>query len=468
MDLIRDLSEHSSYRPTGGDLLKLFQLAFDKELEKEQLVNFFKSPSYLRKVKQTLKDRLLDGILLNSFSQLTKVQQAHFKIRRRNLEVMILIASEKKKAAIKVAEETLSHAEKYGLVDVALNMSRELEHHYSVVLVNTAKRDKYHQKNLRNQALFLQEIKAQSLFNDLAFCIQRKRITEHIPPAIEELSFIAKSNREYKFNLYYYSIKNLYARFTRNQSAIIENCRAAAAFFNQSRTILPYTTSWNFKFQLIPVYLMQRKYADAGFIIGECLELPNKGSYNWHLTLLYRAVLGFYSNKKMVALQAWKLAKKTPKKFDSAIVTERWKIVGAYLALSEKMGQIKYPAEFKIYRFLNDTTANATAKINMLILELLHLLADGKHDRYMDRVEHLESYIHTNCKGKPRAKYFLRMLKAVEVGDYNLIRVEAHAKKHRDLLRRTASTININVLDSEPVPYPVLWKMVLNHLRTKI
>ncbi len=467
MDLIRDISEYSSYRPSGGDLLKLFQLAFDKELEKEQLVSFFKSPGYLRKVKQTLKDRLLDGILLNSFSQLTKVQQAHFKIRKRNLEMIMLLQSGKKKAAIKVGEETLLSAEKYGLVDVALNMSRELEHHYSVVLSNTAKRDKYYQKNLRNQKLLLQEIKAQSLFNELAFCIQKKRETEHIPSAIKRLQVIGEENKEYKFNLYYYSVKNLYARFVGNQAEVIENCKAAAAFFSQAKTILPYTTSWNFKFQMIPIYLNKRQFGDASIMIGECLELPSKGSYNWHLTLLYRAVLGFHSNKRLIALDAWKTAEKTPKKFNSALVEERWKIVRAYLVLFEKAGQLHFPAQFRTYRFINDTSPNPTAKINMMVLELMHLLLDGKHKVYMNRVEHIENYIQQNTKGNARAKYFLRMMRAVETGDYNVLRVKAHAKKHYDLLQRRYSDININVLDSEPVPYTVLWGIVLDYLGKK-
>jgi len=462
---ISDISEFSTFRPSSGDLLKLFQLAIVDEVEKESAVQFFKSPTYFRQISKRLKDKLLDGILLNSFTQLTKFEQTHFRIRKRNLEMMMLLQSGKKETAITIGEETLLSAERYGLVDVALNMSRELEHHYSVVDTNTAKRDKYYLKNLRNQKLLLQEIKAQSLFSELAFYIKKNRSTEHVPGFIELLEVLSRENKEYKFNLYYYSVKNLYARYKGDQEQIIINCKEAADFFNRSTTILPYTTAWNFKFQMIPVYLTKRHFGNASILIEECLKLPSKGSYNWHLTLLYKAVLGFHNNKRLTVINAFQQAQKVPKKFKSDEVEGRWKIVGAYLALFKKVGQLKYPVEFRTYRFLNDTKANATAKVNMKILELLHLLLDGKKKAYMAIMEHIEQYISRNLKGNARAKYFLRMLRAVEDGDYNALRVEAHAKKHYDLLRRTASTININVLDSEPVPYSVLWEIVMAHLR---
>lgn len=464
MNLIKDISEYSGYRPSGGDLLKLFQLAIVENINRQDAVKFFSSSSYFRKIYKQLKDRLLDGILLNSFEELTKVQQSQFTIRKRALESIMLLYTEKKEAGIKIIEETFFSAIKYGMSDVALSMGKELVIHYSVISPNKQKRDRF---ITATEFLFKkakEEWRAQSLFADLAFCIQQKNSINNIESAFNELHEIAEENKEYKFRLYYYSFLNLYNRFTNNQDAIIQTCKEAISFFKSSKTLLPYTTSWNFKFQMIPVYLHKKQYADTSAIIQDCLRLPTKGSYNWHLTLLYKVVLGFYSEKPAIALQAWKTIQKTPRKFHSEVIENRWSIIYGYLALFQRTGNLHFPNSWKTRKNLNDTRTPVTGKVNLIILELLHLLLDGKKKAYMNRVENIEGYIRDNLRNKPRPKYFLRMLRAVELGDYNAIRVQAHAKKHYDLLKRTTNTININVLDTEPVPFEMLWEMVLERL----
>jgi len=467
LNLLKAISLHSNYRPSSGDLLKLFQLSIVEEVGQKEVVSAFKSKGYYRHLKKELKDRLLDGIFLSSFKELTTIQNTHFRIQKRNLESKMLIQSDQRIAGVKIAEETVAKAEKYGLVEIVYTLSRDLEIIYAVNKNETRKYQKYKEKVAIYLKYLRQETTAQSLFAELAHCIQRKKDTNHIPSAIEVLRLWTFENSQYKFRFYYYSIRNLYARLNNDHAQIIKICKEAATFFGQSTTILPYTTEWSFRFQMIPVYLTQKAYGDAGVCIKEILHLPTAGSYNWHLTLLYKVVLGFYSNRRGVVIQAYKAAKSVKMSFSNEVIDERWKIIDAYLALFEKAGQLKYPIEFRTYRFLNDTKANQTAKINMFLLELLHLLLDGKKKVYMKRVESIESYIQTNLKGNRRAKYFLRMLRAVELGDYNAIRVAAHAKKHAVLLKRCTNTININVLDSEPIPYPVLWDLVMDFLRKK-
>jgi len=103
MDILKDISTISSYRPQNGDLLKLFSLAVEKELNKEEIVRFFPNKNYFRGTYKKLKDRLLDGILHNSFGQLTKIQQQHFQVRKRALESVMLIYTGNKTAGLKIA-----------------------------------------------------------------------------------------------------------------------------------------------------------------------------------------------------------------------------------------------------------------------------------------------------------------------------------------------------------------------------
>lgn len=174
MNILKDIAKVSNYQPKSGDLLKLFQLVIIEDLAKEEAATLFPSASYFRKTYKNLKDRLLDGILLNSFKGLSRVQEKHFKIRRRAMESTMLIHLAKKKAGIKIAEETYYLAEKYGLVDVALSMSRELEVHYGSIELNTLKWKKFRANTKKYRGYFDAECEAQSLFGELAHAYQKK------------------------------------------------------------------------------------------------------------------------------------------------------------------------------------------------------------------------------------------------------------------------------------------------------
>ena len=253
MNILKDISTISSYRPQNGDLLKLFSLAVEKELRKEEIVHFFPNKNYFRVTYKRLKDNLLDGILHNSFGQLTKIQQQHFQVRKRALESIMLIYTNNKIAGLKIAEETFTTAEKYGLVDVTLSLSRELESLYSNIQLNKAKRNKYKAKTVAYRQYYDNECQVQSVYSDLSFCIQKKESTEHIPAAIAELDLISANNEQFRFRLYYYSLQSLYHRYKGDHQALVQTCKEAIHFFEQQNNpSYPIPLNGAFIFKLFP------------------------------------------------------------------------------------------------------------------------------------------------------------------------------------------------------------------------
>jgi len=467
LNTLKEISLFSAFRPDNGDLLRLFQLAIVKEVSRDEAATLFTSKNHFNVIYKKLKDNLLDGLVLSSFKGLSKIQTKHFKIRKRSVESIMLLYSEKKNTGAKLAEETLIAAMKYDLVDIVLSMSRELENHYAVVDSNNKKWKKFHIITTQYLNYFSHECSAQSLFSELAICIRSKKNPKYLLLRIEALEPLLLENYQFKFRLYYYSILNLYARYNNDQPTIIKTCQDAIAFFSKESSILTKTSQWNFKFQMIPIFLAQKKYAKAEILIRECIQYPKKGSYNWHLTLLYQTILGFYSNKPQIVVKTWKLATNTSKKFQSEVINNRWLIIRAYLCFYAKVNRINYIGSFRLYRFLNGIQASTKGKINLYILELLHLLVDGKKIQFMKRVEYVETYIRLNPQLTKRARYFLRMLRAVELGDYHIIRVTAHAKKNYQNLLKTEASLNANVLDAEPVKYEILWDLILDFLQKK-
>ena len=159
--------------------------------------------------------------------------------------------------------------------------------------------------------LYNEELWIRSIYAELSIKVQSK---DDITNIKRQLKTPNEANKEYMYRLYYYNALSLIARYQNDQIGLIETCKKAIAFFSKRTTPLPYTTKFTFQFQLIPIYLKQKKYADAHVIIKSCLVLPSSGSYSWHLTTLYKAVLGFYSGKPIIALNAYLEAQKALKK----------------------------------------------------------------------------------------------------------------------------------------------------------
>ena len=462
MELLRTLINLSSYEPEKGDLLKLFQLLNNDDFSRAEVLSKFESGSHFRQVNKKLKEKLLDDFLGGSFKELEPVIQQQFKIRKQALEVILLFQLDKRSVAVKLAVETLQAAIKYGQLDIALDLSAKLEHHYSVTELNSAKRKRYRQKHELFDRLTSEYSKCERVYNELAVLAQKNKAVEHLAPKIAALGIKVEENDYYKFRILFYATKILYAQVRNNVEGIAMVCNDAIDYLNDTKTVLPRLTQFNFKFQLIPVYLSQGKYSEAEKAIMQVLSYPKKGSYNWHHVLLYKAVLGFYSDKPQMSRAAYQQAQAAQKKFQSPLLEEQWKLVRAYLAWYEKIGRLPDTGQYRVYRFLNEVTALKSDQL--LIIELLHLLVANKKKKYMERAESILPFIKNN-KPSPRTKHFLKMLWAVEQGDYNEFRVEEHARKHLKALRRVpAAQTSVNVFDTELVKYEMLWEGVVRCL----
>ncbi len=220
---------------------------------------------------------------------------------------------------------------------------------------------------------------------------------------------------------------------------------------------------------LVPIYLLKKKFADAETTLKNCLTLPPPNSFNHHKTLIYQALLGFYSNKPKIAQHAYKVAHTTPTKFESTVIDQRWHLIKGYLALYHKLGLIQFDQPFRLQSFLNipEAQGNHNQKANLIILELLHLLTDKNYPKFFAKLERVEAFISKRFKAHEykRTRYFLRMLKAVVKGNYHGKLVLAHAEKQSKLLAKSTENLNVDTIEREIVPYEILWDLVIKQLR---
>ena len=470
MQALREIESLSTFRPQQGTLLELYDLIIKKNIPKDSIIALFvdKGKDY-KLTYNRLKDKLLAGVLSNSFRQLTTVQKQHVNLVKKYAQAKILIQLHQRIGGVKIAEEVIRKAEALGVIEIALTLSTDLETHFSTHETTSKKYSYYANKALDLKQAYDEQFAMQKLFNALQYAYKNKKPMVHLFQELKSMEEIANYNNHYKFRLWYHHSINRMADIEGDKALLVANTEKAMAFFDSSPTPLPYTTRWLFLINLVPIYIAEKKYVLTERTLHTCLSLPAKGTFNWHLTLLFQAIYGFYTNKPAIALQAWMRAKSVPQQFDSPIITERWDMISAYLALYGKLGKINYPKSFRFYTFLNTIKAKRrddAQKANLIVLELLHLLVAGKKKRFIEKTWKINQYLadYFNKHTFKRTKYFLRSVRSIVDANFHVTRTQLHAERHLAKMRSFDERIDLNLLEKEIVPYELLWEEVLGML----
>ncbi|MGB1284622.1 MAG: hypothetical protein ACPG44_09185 [Polaribacter sp.] len=474
MKALKELHSVSEYEPSRGDLLSLFTMAiklpdFDRKKAKAAFLEQNKTKGQFRMTYKTLKDKLLNGIFSNSFTNYDTVQRAHFHIWKCYAGSKTLIGLDKKIAGISLAQETFRAAQKYGLIDIALSLSRELEMHFATVEPDKKKTRDF--RRIKEELLerLVDEVKAEGILLDLINRINLGDDTKGFTTRIEAIE--NNRNLDYRYNFYVFTCKTLLCNIRGYGNELLETCQKAITFFESIKSPLPYFVRWNFLFQATPILIGKQDYAIAENYAKYCVKITKLGGYNWHLSLLHLALVGFHSGKPAIALEAWKTSKRHMAKFESVMVEERWKIIEAHLHIYAKLGVIAMPTKFRLGKFLNEMIESEKRKagqnVSILIVQLLHLLLDDKKEQFMSKSERIDKYIHVHLSSEKhtRSRNFLKMLKQVEHGDYQQKGVEQLADKYLVQLRVAEMSINVDLLENEVVRYERLWELIIGFLR---
>ena len=326
MDALRELIKMSDYEPDSGEMKHLFELALQTRLSRDEIKKEFTSDASFRNTYKKLKDRYLEEVLLNDFADSSEYNQRLCAIWKKFTQVKLLFKAGKKKAAVSIAVEVLSSAKKFGIAEIALDMSRELMNYYAVVEPNRRKFREYQTKSNHYAQAMRDEVRAQEVFNLLALEVKLGVAPSSIREDLKELAQLAETNEEYRFRLYYYSARNLYRRLKKDREGIVNTCEDALDFFEASKVRMSPLVKWNFHFHLIPILISQKRYDKARQRLRMCIGLTFQGNHNYHATLLLKAVCGICSGRIGDASDALKLAGEEWH-FKSEAVVECWLMV---------------------------------------------------------------------------------------------------------------------------------------------
>ncbi|MEZ4955225.1 MAG: hypothetical protein R2825_16805 [Saprospiraceae bacterium] len=465
---LRELISVSSLNQLNGDIGTLAELVAQNKSREEAKKTIGKTDHHFNVIYKNLKDRLMEGVLVNDFKNTSKVQRRQFSIRKQYEESIFLIQSGRMIAGIPSARACMHKAEKNGLFQIALDLSRELSRYFGTIMGDVKKYKYYSERMKLYREELNKELSVEEVYFDLGFHLKNGLSVDGFKIKLEELGKIKSIS--YRFNYMYFELLALWHRIYRNDEALFQTCEDALNHFSGYNYPLPYVTKWSWYFQQIPMYLANGDYFKAEQCLTRCFEGPEKGTINWYLTWQFRALYGFYSNKPMIAFAAWKKTTSLPKNFRNELMEENWLIIRAYLELLVKSNRIEPIGTWRLNRFLNSVGQSNLEKegknISIIIVELLHLLADKKLERYSTRCEKLDDYIktHLNNVEQSRAKLFLRLLQCIVRGGFKKKEANNKGREYLRTLIKSNSMVSTDVREVEIIPFEMLWEMAIGWL----
>jgi tetratricopeptide (TPR) repeat protein len=234
-----------------------------------------------------------------------------------------------------------------------------------------------------------------------------------------------------------------------------------------------------FLIKAISCHIQLKQYDSAETAIEECLSLSEKGSYNWYLVKDYQLLLSFHSGQYEKAIELF-LSVRNMTDFERLPdhYKEQWAVHEAYFhyliaikKVSPSLKVLEQMGKFRLNKFLNDVPVYAKDKrgnnISLLIIQLMFLIQQKKHEEFSDRLPALEMYSHRYLRKDEtfRSNCFIHMMMQVPKGYFNRKNVSRKAEKYVEKLKEVPLEVANQSGELEFIPYETLWGFVISTLK---
>lgn len=415
-------------------------------------------------LKHKLIDRLTNTIISLHDNEESEILGEFRSVQKKLYAYKLLRAKGQRRAAVWIGERAIKKSIKYEFTEVTLSLARELAMHFASIEPDKRKYRKYAELSSRYGLLLAKEMEMEHCFNEVVFHFaSRKFYDEALINMVEEKARQAKAilNEHQSFWLILsgYNVIIYYHNLIQDKKGVLQACEAAINRMEALPYKPPYTAVFSFLVKTIPIYLLNGQYSEAQQAIDKCLALVPVDSHNWMISQQYQVLLNFHQEAYEANLQ---LIRKIKSKHAKAIQhqPEIWRIYEAYASFltGEKIRMGKLWNELPIF-----SKDKRGMNINILILQILFLLRDGKTDQIIDRMDALERYSYRYLKKDKtfRSNCFIHMLLQLEKGYFNRIAIERKAKRFVDRLQSVSLAESGQDIEVEIIPYERLWSIIL-------
>ncbi len=471
---------------------QLFSAIVDKQVQSDDdaLKIFGKGEtgtSTLTTVKSKLKERLLDSFFLLHFKEanFSSRQKAFFECYKKWATVMTLLSRNAKTIGIDLLERLLRHTTHFEFTELTLDILRVLRLQYSVVDGDYKKYETVRDQYNHYERVWMMENKAEYYYSELMIQFTNSKATqlevvEQARKYYAELEPFMAECTSFKLHLFGRLVEMTIYNGENDYVNTARLCEDAIRFFDKKEydSGLPLQV---FYYNLIVCYLQLREFDKGQAVINRCSYYFEEGSFNWFKLQELFFLLAMHSGHYEEAYWLYEKVVNYPRFEDKAIqITEMWKIYQAYLYFLIKIGKIPSGivsariSKFKISRFLNDIPLFSKDKrgmnISVLIVQILHSLADKNYDQTADRIEGIEKYCSRYLRDNDtfRSNCFIKMLLQIPLASFHREAVARKTERYYKMLRDVPLEAARQAHEVEIIPYEVLWDITVSALDLKI
>lgn len=432
------------------------------------------------KLKNKLKDRLLDVVLLLDFKEPDYADRwrAYIICMRKWTSATVLMARRARLSAVSVLEDLLRNTKRFEFTEITVEVLRALSLHQGLLEGNQHKFGEVEGQLTYYEGIRGAEYSMQRLYLDLVNQFVRQKadkgqITIKASQYASHAASAMKKYDSYEVHLYGHLIQIVYHDSQNDQVAILGSATDALTYFKAKPYLSKMAMQAFYYYQLVASFHL-RQYEVCLQITNECMEIFEDGTYNWfkirEILFLVSMHLGHYGDACALCQETMRHEAYTEQ---PGPIWELWKIFEAwiaFLALTGCLSPVPKLPEFRLHKFLNEVPIFSRDKngmnIPILVIQFLHYLAAKDYDACIDKVEALAKYRlrYLRGSGTLRSQYFVRMLELLPKCGFVYDTVREKGKIFYTQLQTTPIESSNQNHEIEIIPYEDLWEMVLQNL----
>jgi len=445
-------------------------------------------PAY-QKLKARMRNQLLDAVLDSGKQDKPNYEDyasTYRTLQRQYAAAQILITRRAYKNCVHLLERIYRVAIKKDIIEMQYQSAQMLMGLYLGVALDRKKYARYAEATTRHRIQFTDLGSASAalydfknhLYNRIGQMEEIGRVAIKRAGEVEEI--MHRNPDSHQIAAIYFELIAYGHYLNGNFTAAVEYAAEAEAWIrglvnDSPRKLLP--------FRLLQVRALGflGEFEKGMKVVSVLYQNAKPGSINWIKLVEDEIFFCIRTNEYQAAYAAAKrvtrdqIVKKLP---DEA--RQLWELIDAFLYFLIICGKIKEDGKrprftrFRLIRFLNSVPGFTKEKrgmnIQILAVHTMFLIILKRYDEAIDRVEALEKYCSRYLRNNEqlRSNCFIKMLTSVVKGNFHEVAAQRYAKPYLERLRNSTPDLVDQAGNLEIIPYEELWKILLDHLGTKV
>ncbi len=458
---------------------KLFRLAetlndpdiLDDKKVMSRLYGKTRNSDNYRQLKSRLKSKLVDVLFLNNTERFLKfpVDKALFVTQRNLLAAQILLLQDQRKIAISLTRPAIQSAIYFEHSQLAIMGCRILCHH--AALTSSEKDFNHYSQVLTKQLnIFHAELKIIQLYNTILLKVMRT--AEYDLPSKKILHNcylqalgLFKSNRSHIIVLHYYRIAIRYYHSQHLFEKVIQLCKQCNQYLESNPHLYQRSRAGEFALYEMDSCLRLQHYSKGLECAERCLRHFTPYNSPWLVFNEQYFLLSMRTGNYPKALEIYYAVTSSYRfKKLSHIKVELWKIYEAWVNFT--LPDVLPKKQFNLFRFLNEVHTVSKDKTgynySILITKILLLINIQEKERLVNLEDAFRQYLNRHIKKSKylRHYHFGVMLRTLFNSDFNS---QIAGRKVKPILKKleVLNKKSLPLEDTEIIPYPMLWKLIL-------